>query len=126
MAGLGRGSNPCMVLNSYHQGVSYELLEECGPPHAKEFTMGVSVLGREYRGKGKSKKLAKQAAAASAISDLYNIRLHLSGDSVMIPYPHQPQVPGILINAHWYYVRKNHIGLDTTRNFLLMCTQRSD
>ncbi len=78
---MGRGSNPCMVLNSYHQGCQYDLIEERGPPHAKEFTIGVLVSGREYRGKGKSKKLAKQAAAANALGDLYNIRLQLGAEA---------------------------------------------
>ena len=60
MAGLGKGNNACSVLNSYHQGCKYELLEECGPPHMKEFTFAVDVLGRQYVGKGRSKKLASR------------------------------------------------------------------
>ena len=73
----GQGSNPCMVLNSYHSGCKYELKGEKGPAHAKEFVMAVEVLGKEYLGKGRSKKLAKQAAASNALSDLYNVRLTL-------------------------------------------------
>jgi len=75
----GQASNPCMVLNSYHSGCKYELTGEKGPAHAKEFVMAVDVLGKEYLGKGRSKKLAKQAAAASALNDLYNVRLTLGG-----------------------------------------------
>ena len=70
-----------MVLNSYHQGCKYELVAERGLPHAKEFTISVTVLGREYQGKGRSKKLAKQAAAANALTDLYNLRLQLGSGS---------------------------------------------
>lgn len=77
MAGLGKGNNACSVLNSYHQGSKYELVEECGPPHMKEFTFSVNVLGQNYIGKGRSKKLAKQAAAATALRSLYNINLSL-------------------------------------------------
>ena len=77
MASLGQGSNPCMVLNSYHSGCKYELKSEKGPAHAKEFVMAVDVLGREYVGKGRSKKLAKQAAAANALNEMYNVRLTL-------------------------------------------------
>ena len=81
MSGLGHGSNPCMVLNSYHQGTKYDLVEERGPAHLKEFTYSVNVMGREYRGKGRSKKLAKQAAAANALTDLYNVRLQLGSEA---------------------------------------------
>lgn len=70
-----------MVLNSYHHGCKYELKAERGPAHAKEFVMSVTVMGEEYLGKGRSKKLAKQAAAASALSVLYNVRLQLGADS---------------------------------------------
>ena len=84
MAGLGKGNNACSVLNSYHQGCKYEILEECGPPHMKEFTFAVDVLGRQYVGKGRSKKLAKQAAAASALKTIYSINLSLGVESVPI------------------------------------------
>ena len=82
MAGLGKGNNACSVLNSYHQGCKYELLGECGPPHIKEFTFAVEVLGQQFVGKGRSKKLAKQAAAASALKTLYSINLSLGVESV--------------------------------------------
>lgn len=84
MAGLGKGNNACSVLNSYHQGCKYEMLEECGPPHMKEFTFAVDVLGRQYVGRGRSKKLAKQAAAASALKTIYSINLSLGVESVPI------------------------------------------
>ena len=77
MASMGKASNPCMVLNSYHSGCVYSLVEEKGPPHAKEFVYCVSVMDVEYIGNGRSKKLAKQAAAATALDALYNIRLGL-------------------------------------------------
>ena len=77
MATMGKGSSSCMVLNSYHQGAVYDLKEEKGPPHAKEFVYSVTVLGVEYYGSGKSKKLAKQAAAANALSSLYKIKVSL-------------------------------------------------
>ena len=87
MASLGQGSNPCMVLNSYHSGCKYELKSEKGPAHAKEFVMAVDVLGREYIGKGRSKKLAKQAAAANALNEMYNVRLTLGS-----------QGPGVIVD----------------------------
>lgn len=77
MAGLGKANNACSVLNSYHQGTKYELVCESGPPHMKEFTFAVKVQEQEFVGKGRSKKLAKQAAAASALRCLYSINLSL-------------------------------------------------
>lgn len=84
MAGIGKGSNACSVLNSYHQSCKYQLMGECGPPHNKEFTFAVDVLGRQYVGKGRSKKLAKQAAAAAALKAIYSINLSLGVESVPI------------------------------------------
>ena len=47
---------------------TYELLEESGPDHEKEFTMAVLVNGKECGlGKGTSKKIASQFAAENAL-----------------------------------------------------------
>ena len=81
MAGFGQGSNPCNVLNSYHNGCHYTLSNEVGPPHSKLFTMAVNVMGEDFVGTGRSKKLAKQAAAAEALRKLYNLQLSLSEQS---------------------------------------------
>ena len=85
MAGLGKGNNACSILNSYHQGCKYELISECGPPHLKEFTFAVYILGQQYVGTGRSKKLAKQAAAASALRAVYNINLSLGVENTPLP-----------------------------------------
>lgn len=77
MATLGKGSSACMVLNSYHQGCRYELREESGPPHSKEFVYSVTVGGVEYYGRGKSKKEAKQASAANALNSIHGIKTQL-------------------------------------------------
>lgn len=82
MAGLGHASNPCNILNSYHNGCRYELRGEVGPPHSRVFTMAVSVMGGDFVGTGRSKKLAKQAAAAEALRKLYNVQLSLSEQTV--------------------------------------------
>ncbi len=74
---MGQGSNACSVLNSYHAGCQYELIEEAGPPHDRQFVFKVEILGVAYTGKGSSKKRAKQAAAASALRSNYNINLSL-------------------------------------------------
>ena len=47
---------------------TYELVDETGPDHQKEFTMAVFVREKEYgRGTGASKKLASQLAAENAL-----------------------------------------------------------
>ncbi|MHB9058263.1 MAG: ribonuclease III family protein, partial [Bacillota bacterium] len=49
-------------------GISYQLLDEGGPDHAKVFTVGVVLHGRVIaRGKGTSKKEAEQVAARKAL-----------------------------------------------------------
>ncbi|MBX7057764.1 MAG: ribonuclease III [Leptospirales bacterium] len=47
----------------------YELVESRGPDHQREFTVRVTIAGKEFgRGNGGSRKLAEQAAAAQALS----------------------------------------------------------
>ena len=53
--------------------ITYTVIDESGPAHAKEFTMQVAVDGKELStGLGKSKKLAEQAAAKAAHEQLGN------------------------------------------------------
>lgn len=53
--------------------ITYTVIDESGPAHAKEFTMQVAVDGKELStGFGRSKKLAEQAAAKSALEQLGN------------------------------------------------------
>lgn len=50
---------------------SYEVLQESGPEHQKDFVVGVFVQNREWgRGEGKSKKSAEQAGARMALANL--------------------------------------------------------
>ncbi len=49
----------------------YEVLNETGPDHNKLFTAGVFLNGRQItNGKGKSKRLAEESAAQSALTKL--------------------------------------------------------
>ena len=77
MATLGKGSSACMVLNSYHKEATYDLKEEIGPPHARQYVYSVTVMGIEYYGRGRSKKLAKQQAAANALNAMHGIKVSL-------------------------------------------------
>lgn len=52
----------------YQQTPSYQVLEESGPDHSKNFVIAVMVASNEYgRGSGASKKEAQQSAAANAM-----------------------------------------------------------
>lgn len=95
MAGLGQGSNPCSILNSYHAGCEYELVEESGPPHNKHFVYSVSILGFDYKGSGSSKKRAKAAAAATALKKLYqiNLGLNMEGSALSVSLGKADEVP---------------------------------
>jgi ribonuclease-3 len=50
--------------------VSYEVVDEKGPPHDRTFTIAARISGDEIgRGSGRSKKDAEQAAARQALED---------------------------------------------------------
>lgn len=53
----------------YQQPPQYQVLEESGPDHSKNFVIAVIVADKEYgRGNGASKKEAQQSAAANAVA----------------------------------------------------------
>lgn len=61
-----------LVQRKRDQVIAYELVEESGPDHCKEFVVRVLLNGGEIgRGKGSSKKRAEQAAAEMAINTLH-------------------------------------------------------
>lgn len=45
----------------------YEMVEERGPEHCREYVMAVNVVGHQFTGFGASKKEAKRAAARKAL-----------------------------------------------------------
>ncbi len=52
---------------------TYQLIEEAGPDHEKEFTMAVFIKEQEFgRGIGSSKKIASQLAAEKALQKIKN------------------------------------------------------
>ena len=60
-----------LIQRKKNQQITYEILEETGPDHCKEFLVRVSVNGIEIgRGTGTSKKRAEQAAAGYALEQL--------------------------------------------------------
>ena len=76
------GQNPVMTLNEMRPGLSFECSESGTSPATKRFTMKVIIEGREFDGSGASKKLAKQAAARAALTQLYNMNFTpMTGDN---------------------------------------------
>eukprot|EP00092_Neocalanus_flemingeri_P029434 GFUD01031960.1.p1 GENE.GFUD01031960.1~~GFUD01031960.1.p1 ORF type:complete len:688 (-),score=250.66 GFUD01031960.1:145-2208(-) len=65
--------NPVMTLNELKPGLSFDCAESGTSPATKRFTMKVLIDQQEFEGSGASKKQAKQAAARSALTKLYNI-----------------------------------------------------
>lgn len=61
------------LIQAHHEKVTYEVIKEAGPDHAKEFEVearvGERVIGR---GSGSSKKQAEQEAAFRALKKLRN------------------------------------------------------
>lgn len=56
------------IVQSRGKVVTYELIEEAGPDHAKVFTVACVISGNEVsRGQGRTKKAAQQAAAGEAL-----------------------------------------------------------
>jgi len=59
------------LVQTEQRSVHYELIDEKGPAHQKEFTMAVTIDGITYgTGIGTSKKEAEQEAAKNALSKL--------------------------------------------------------
>ncbi|XP_032594594.1 double-stranded RNA-specific editase Adar isoform X5 [Drosophila grimshawi] len=59
--------NTVAMLNELRQGLIYKLESQTGPVHAPLFTISVEVDGQKYMGQGRSKKVARIEAAATAL-----------------------------------------------------------
>merc|ERR1719357_2060537 len=71
-----------MTLNEMKPGLSFECSESGTSPATKRFTMKVTIDDRVFDGSGASKKLAKQAAARAALTQLYNMNFTpMTGDN---------------------------------------------
>ena len=67
------GQNPLMTLNEARPGLCWECSETGHSPVTKKFCMKVVIDGETFEGSGVSKKLAKQAAAKTILTKLYNV-----------------------------------------------------
>ncbi|KAL4657641.1 double-stranded RNA-specific editase B2 [Arapaima gigas] len=91
------GKNPVGLLNELKPGLRYAFLSESTQSkHVRSFVAAVRVDGRIFEGSGRSKKLAKNQAARSALQALFNIKLAPEGRVSYVPSrnkcPHLPQV----------------------------------
>ncbi|KAI8128048.1 Double-stranded RNA-specific editase Adar [Lucilia cuprina] len=59
--------NTVAMLNELRHGLVYKLESQSGPVHAPLFTISVEVDGQKYLGQGRSKKIARIEAAATAL-----------------------------------------------------------
>lgn len=66
--------NACVMLNEYKPGLEYTLVSREGQSHDPMFIIKVHVNGQYYEGKGRSKKLAKQAAAENALKSIIQFK----------------------------------------------------
>jgi len=70
--------NAAAVINEMRPGLEYKLVSQTGPVHCPIFTMSVEMDGQEVFGQGRSKKLAKQAAAEAALRTIIQLpEMHL-------------------------------------------------
>lgn len=66
--------NTVAMLNELRQGLVYTLESQTGPIHAPTFTMSVEVDGQKFIGEGRSKKIARIQAAASALQNFIQFK----------------------------------------------------
>lgn len=76
--------NAVCMLNELRPGLVYETVSQTGPVHCPVFTIGVKIDGQQVFGKGRTKKLAKQAAAESALHTFIQLP-----EMRQVPYPQQ-------------------------------------
>ncbi|XP_012223706.1 double-stranded RNA-specific editase Adar isoform X2 [Linepithema humile] len=66
--------NAVCALNELKTGATYKVVGQTGPTHAPIFTIAVQIDGQTYEGKGRTKKMAKHAAAELALRNIIQFR----------------------------------------------------
>ncbi|XP_064861149.1 double-stranded RNA-specific editase B2-like [Oncorhynchus nerka] len=101
---------PVALLNELMPGLRYVCLTERkkGRP-IRSFVMAVRVDGRVFEGCGRSKRLAKAEAAASALQDLFNISLGPERSiSNTASWAKSAQLPQCFAEYIFHLVREKH------------------
>jgi len=65
--------SPVCTLHEMYRDVQFKLIKQEGPVHSPTFTISVYINGAEYEGKGRNKKVAKQAAAINALQSMVQL-----------------------------------------------------
>ncbi|XP_077273630.1 adenosine deaminase acting on RNA isoform X2 [Temnothorax americanus] len=66
--------NAVCALNELKTGATYKMVGQTGPTHAPIFTIAVQIDGQSYEGQGRTKKMAKHAAAELALRNIIQFR----------------------------------------------------
>ncbi|XP_071632242.1 adenosine deaminase acting on RNA isoform X3 [Temnothorax longispinosus] len=66
--------NAVCALNELKTGATYKMVGQTGPTHAPIFTIAVQIDGQSYEGQGRTKKMAKHAAAELALRNIVQFR----------------------------------------------------
>ncbi|XP_015513895.1 adenosine deaminase acting on RNA isoform X2 [Neodiprion pinetum] len=66
--------NAVCALNELKTGAVYKVVRQTGPTHAPIFTIAVQIDDQIYEGKGRTKKMAKHAAAELALRNIVQFR----------------------------------------------------
>ncbi|XP_011858616.1 PREDICTED: double-stranded RNA-specific editase Adar-like [Vollenhovia emeryi] len=66
--------NAVCALNELKTRATYKVVGQTGPTHAPLFTIAVQIDGQTYEGQGRTKKMAKHAAAELALRNIVQFR----------------------------------------------------
>ncbi|XP_053976837.1 double-stranded RNA-specific editase Adar isoform X2 [Hylaeus volcanicus] len=86
--------NAVCALNELKTGAVYKVVDQTGPTHAPIFTIAVQIDGQTYEGKGRTKKMAKHAAAELALRNIIQFRntpeVHQAINTCQLSLPLEP------------------------------------
>ncbi|XP_023242773.1 interleukin enhancer-binding factor 3-like, partial [Centruroides sculpturatus] len=86
------GKHPVELLNELHSDLKFNVIKENKSVLLARFTMSVEVYDVKFEGSGQTKKLAKAAAARSALHTLYGINF-LKNNVNQVPLPEKYLLP---------------------------------
>ncbi|GAB6022998.1 hypothetical protein CHUAL_007090 [Chamberlinius hualienensis] len=109
MHGPVQPKNATCQLNELQPGLKYELKSQSGPTHCPVFEVSVTVNEQTFTGKGRSKKLAKQAAAEAALASF--VQFVNSDDVHRILVKHSPSSIDFTLDDDYCYFDESCVKL---------------